>query len=292
MSRRTLNTIGIFILMAITAAVSIFAYIYFVGGNGEATEPLSAPTLDLSSPTPNIALTRVADLEATNEALSTALAEAIMETTAEATAEMTAEATTAMMEITPEATAAVQAAAAGTLYRIATDGSEVSFTLTEDLRGVPTTVVGTTDQVAGDIFVDFTTPSNSKIGVLRINARTLVTPEEFRNRAIRSQILESANDKYQFIEFTPTGITGLPDSVDKGSTINFKVTGDLKIREIVQSVTFDVSVTAADDTLTGSATTNVTREQFNLQIPNAPGVANVSNDVTLDIKFSAPIATE
>ena len=315
MSRRTLNIIGILILMGITAVVSIFAYIYFVGGSGDVTAQLTAPTLDLSTVTPNHLETQVAELQATNAALSTAVAgaakptiEATIAPTSESTSEVTAEATsTSMAEATSEATAevtvgaeaaaavqaaaAAQAAAAGTLYRIDTAGSQVSFTLTEDLRGVPNTVVGTTDQVAGDILVDFATPSNSKIGVIRINARTLVTDQEFRNRAIRSQVLESANDKYQFIEFTPTAITDMPDKVEMGSTIKFKVTGDLKIREIVQSVTFDVSVTPTADTLTGSATTQVTRDQFNLQIPNAPGVANVSNDVTLDIKFTAPKAT-
>jgi polyisoprenoid-binding protein YceI len=137
--------------------------------------------------------------------------------------------------------------------------------------------------------VDFAAPANSRMGVIRINARTLSTDSEFRNRAIRSEILESASEDYQFIEFTPTSITGLPDTVAVGSTVNFQVIGDLKIRDITQSVTFDVSVTAAEDKLEGSATTTVTREQFNLQIPNAPGVANVSDDVTLDIKFVAAV---
>lgn len=322
MSRRTLNIIGILILMGITAIISIFAYIYLVGGSGEPTAPLSAPTLDLSTATPNPLLTQIAELEATNAALSTAVAgNPSTEATSEPTVEKTAEATSAVVEATAEATtastaektaavsaemtaeataetnvaaaavqaaAAAQAAASSTLYRIDTNGSQVSFTLTEDLRGQPTTVVGTTDQVAGDILVDFATPTNSKIGTIRINARTLVTDQEFRNRAIRSNILQSAKDEYQFIDFTPTAITDLPDKVEVGSTIKFKVVGDLKIRDIVQSVTFDVSVTAGTDSLTGSATTTVTRDQFNLQIPNAPGVANVSNDVTLDIKFTAP----
>jgi polyisoprenoid-binding protein YceI len=329
MSRRTLNIIGILILMGITAVISIFAYIYLVGGSGEPTAPLSAPTLDRSTATPNPLLTQIAELEATNAALSTAVADkpsteatseptvekiaeassAVVEATAEATtavaeattaptaettaavsAEMTAEATaeTNAAAAAVQAAAAAQAAVSSTLYRIDTNGSQVSFTLTEDLRGQPTTVVGTTDQVAGDILVDFATPANSKIGTIRINARTLVTDQEFRNRAIRSNILQSSKDEYQFIDFTPTSITDLPDKVEVGSTIKFKVVGDLKIRDIVQSVTFDVSVTAGEDSLTGSATTTVTRDQYNLQIPNAPGVANVSNDVTLDIKFTAP----
>lgn len=310
MSRRSLNLIGIFILMGITAAVSIFAYISFVGGSGEASATLSAPTLDLSTATPNLLLTQIADLQATNAALSSALAVAIKPVieattvpTLEKTVEPTVEKTTAATVVptktlkpteaattapTIEATAEVQAATAGTLYRINTTGSEVSFTLTEDLRGAFTTVVGKTDQVAGDIFVDFTTSANSKMGVIRINARTLATDQSFRDRAIRGQILESADVQYEFIDFTPTSVKGLPDTVAMGSTIKFQVVGDLKIRDIVQSVTFDVSVTASADALMGSATTQVTRDQFNLQIPSVPGVANVSNEVTLDIKFTAP----
>ncbi len=310
MSKRALNIIGILILMGITAAISIFAYIYLVGGSGEATAPLSAPTLDLSTATPNAAQTQIADLEATNAALSTALAgaskpstDATVEATTAAIDPTVAPTTVPATETTPEATAAVDAAAAaqvaaaaqavagGTLYRIDTAGSKVSFTLTEELRGTPTTVVGITDQVAGDIFVDFANPANSKMGVIRINARTLETDQSFRNRAIRSEILQSAEDKYQFIDFTPTSITGLPDKVEVGSTIKFQVIGDLKIRDIVQSVTFDVSVTATADSVLGSATAKVTRTQFDLQIPNVPGVANVSDDVTLDIKFTAPKVT-
>jgi polyisoprenoid-binding protein YceI len=305
MSRRALNIIGILILMGITAIISIFAYIYLVGGSGEPTEPLTAPTLDRSTATPNALETQVAELQATNAALSTALA---AETTTEATSASNAEATTeATTDPTQEATAevtvgaeaaaavqavaAAQAAASATLYKIDTAGSQVSFTLTEELRGTPTTVVGTTDQVAGEILVDFATPANSKVGVIRINARTLLTDQESRNRALRSQILQSSQDQYQFIEFTPTAITGLPEKVEMGSTIKFQVVGDLKIRDIIKSVTFDVSVTATADSLTGSATTQVTRDMYNLQIPSAPGVANVSNDVTLDIKFTAPKAT-
>ena len=91
MSRRTLNIIGILILMGITAVISIFAYIYLVGGSGEPTAPLTAPTLDLSTATPNPLQTQIAELEATNAALSTALAGS--QSTAEATAEATASAT-------------------------------------------------------------------------------------------------------------------------------------------------------------------------------------------------------
>ena len=293
MSRRTLNIIAAIILLGIGAAIGVAGYIFTVGGSGEASQPISAPTLDPASITlPAVQTqaaqlaTQVAGLEATNAALVVAAASGGSDSIAEATTE-TMEATAEVTEATAEATVAPSAAAA-TLYQIVADESKVSFTLTEDLRGQPTTVIGTTKEVAGQIFVDFGAPANSKIGGIRINARTLATDQEFRNRAIRSNILESSKDEYEFIDFTPTAITGLPDKVEVGQEVSFQVVGDLKIRQIVQSVTFDVTVTAVSaDRLEGKATAAVTRDQYNLTIPNAPGVANVSNDVTLEIQFVA-----
>jgi len=284
MSRRNLNILGILILMGITSAISIFAYVYIIGGSGEPSGETTAPTL--SVPTPNLAETQVAVLSTQVAELSAANATLIagasapdeaVEPTVEATEEPTAE---PVAETT-------EAPAAAVLYRISQDESQVSFTLTEDLRGVPTTVVGTTDQIAGDIVVDFTTPANSQVGQIRINARTLVTDNEFRNRAIRGEILESSKDEYEFIEFTPTAVTGLPAAVTVGEPITFQLTGDLKIRNITQSVTFDVTATATEERLEGSATVVVTRTQYNLVIPSAPGVANVSEEVTLQIDFVA-----
>ncbi len=281
MSTRTVvSVIGVLLLMAASAAASIFIYVSVVGGSGEPSATLSAPTLDPATPTPDprdaqIARlsTQVAELSAANATLSAAPD------------------TVVTVEATPEATpesAAAPAAALTTLYRIVPENSEVRFILTEDLRGVPTTVVGVTDQVAGDVLVDFTTPANSRVGMIRINARTLATDNNFRNGAIRERILQSIQAEYEFIEFTPTAITGLPASVEVGQAVTFAITGDLKVRNIVRPVTFEATVTAtADDRLAGTARTTVQRADFNLTIPNVPGVANVSEEVQLEIDFVA-----
>src|SRR5262249_38439666 len=76
-------------------------------------------------------------------------------------------------------------------FEIDSSSSSVQFTLTEDLFGKPNTVVGKTNQVAGDILVDVNQPSNSKVGKIRINARTLATDSDMRDRTTRGQILGS-----------------------------------------------------------------------------------------------------
>ena len=127
---------------------------------------------------------------------------------------------------------------AAATYTISSAESAVSFTLQEELRGVDTTVVGSTDQVAGEILVDFNDPSASVLGDVVINARTLATDSSNRTRTVRGAILDT--DTFEFITFSPTSVDGLPTEATDSFT--FTVTGDLTIRDITQSVTFDVAV--------------------------------------------------
>ena len=61
------------------------------------------------------------------------------------------------------------------VFSIVQEESEVRFLIDEVLRGADFTVVGVTNQVAGDISVNAARPAESGIGLIRINARTLAT---------------------------------------------------------------------------------------------------------------------
>ncbi len=177
---------------------------------------------------------------------------------------------------------------AAVLYRIVPEESEVRFEIDEILRGAPTRVVGTTNQVAGDFIIDFTDLEASQLGTLRINVRTLRTPEERRDRAIRSRILESASDQYEFTTFEPVRLEGLPETLEMGQPAPFQIVGNLTIRDITREVTFDAEMTlVAPDRVEGTAVTTILRGDFELTIPNVPFVASVDEDVLLGITFVA-----
>lgn len=172
------------------------------------------------------------------------------------------------------------------IYQINQETSQVRFELDEDLRGERLTVVGTTGQVAGEIGVDLNDLSTAQVGTLQINARTLQTDNNFRNRAIQNEILDTG--AYEFIAFTPTAVTGLPGSAAVGEEISFTIEGDLTIRDITQPVIFDVTATAVSaDQLTGTASTVIARDDYGLTIPSVPNVANVEEEVELYIDFVA-----
>ena len=173
-----------------------------------------------------------------------------------------------------------------TIFEINGAESEVTFVLDEVLRGLPTIVTGNSRYVAGQIAINFANPQASQIGPITINARTLDTENEFRDNAIHNFILDT--EANEFITFTPTEIRGLPAQFVANESVAIEIVGELKIRDIAQPVIFEGTVMANGRTqLTGSATAQIERGAFQLQIPNAPGVANVSEKVSLAINFIA-----
>ncbi len=66
------------------------------------------------------------------------------------------------------------------------------------------------------------------------------------------------------------------------------MTGDLTIRTITRSVSFDVVIDEASQSgVVGTATAQVLREDFDLNIPSVPNVANVTEEVDLELFFVA-----
>lgn len=172
------------------------------------------------------------------------------------------------------------------IFEIVSDESEVRFLIDEVLRNEPVTVVGTTDQVAGEFAVDAADLSTAQMGPIVVNARTLATDNDFRNRAIKNKILST--DTYEFITFTPTDIVGLSGSGTIGESYDFQIVGDLTIRDVTQAVTFDASATALSDSqLEGNAAVTILYDDFGLTIPASQSVSAVADEVTLEIDFVA-----
>ncbi len=289
MSRSTRTVTGI-VIAVIVVVLLVVGYIYVSGGSGAPSATLSAPTLAIATATTvpataaPTATTVVVTQEATAAATSEATAAVTQAVSAVATSEATAEATAAAT-----AASAARAAQSGpVVFNIDSTQSKVSFILNEILNGRNNEVIGTTNQVAGQIAVDFTNPQNSQVGEIRIDVRTLATDSSMRDRVIRGQVLQSAQDQYEFVSFKPTALTGLPAALTLGQPVTFQITGDLTIRTVTKSVTFDATVTPdAQAKIAGTATATIQRGDFNLTIPNVPSVAGVDEAVKLQIDFVA-----
>ncbi|MFN2139093.1 MAG: YceI family protein [Candidatus Promineifilaceae bacterium] len=181
--------------------------------------------------------------------------------------------------------------AASQIYDLMSDSTEARFLIGEILRGDPTTVVGTTNQVSGQIALNPDNPSTAAVGPIQVDARTLVTDDGFRNRAIETRILLSR--VFQYVTFIPTTINGLPDGIEIGEPVQFQLEGDLTITEYTKPVVFDVTaVLVSESRIEGKAAATIQRSDFDLFIPSATGVAGVEEDVILEMDFAAESGSE
>jgi polyisoprenoid-binding protein YceI len=178
------------------------------------------------------------------------------------------------------------ASASAVRFQIVPGESTVRFELDEILRGQPNSVVGATDQIAGELALDLSVPADVQMGTVQINARALQTDSGMRDRQIENRILETG--AYEFISFTPTAVTGVPESVNVGDEVTFSIAGDLTIRDVTNPVTFTVvAVLESEGEISGTASAVIQRADYNLQIPNVPSVAEVEEEVELYIDFVA-----
>ena len=174
-------------------------------------------------------------------------------------------------------------------FVIESEESQATFTLNEVLRGEPQTVVGATSELAGQFVLDLEDLTQTQFSDFVVNARTFVTGSSNRDRAIRGPIiLNSATDEFEFITFSVKEALGLDGSAGLGDTLTFTLVGDLTIRDQTNEVEFEVTATLVDaSTVDGTATADVLRSDFGIGIPNVPSVADVTDEVTLQLEFVA-----
>src|SRR6185436_8821458 len=100
------------------------------------------------------------------------------------------------IQAAPVAGTAGAAASTGRVFQIDQSASKAEFVINEILRGSPKTVVGTTNQVAGQISADLKDLDAAQVGQITINARTLTTDADGRNRMLQNQILQTDQHEY------------------------------------------------------------------------------------------------
>jgi len=176
------------------------------------------------------------------------------------------------------------------VFDVVSENSLALFIIEEVLRGDANTVVGRTDQIDGSLAIEFQT-GQVDIGPVEINLRSIRTDDELRDRTIRSRILNSNRDEYEFATFHPTEVTGTPDGVAAGDTLSLAITGDLRIRGVIREVTFamDLNVHTYDQ-IQGIAYTEISRADFGIVVPYVGGnsiVSQVNDTVELRMEFVA-----
>ena len=176
-------------------------------------------------------------------------------------------------------------------FRIEQEESEVRYIIREVQGMMPNTVIGVTDQVAGEFTINPSEPDELEVSTIMINARTFQTDEELRDRAVQNRILYT--DTYEYITFEPDEYDGLPEHGLVGESYDFQMTGKLTLLDETNEVTWDVTVEVISaERLEGTAQTTVRYGEWGVSVPEMPFIASVDDTVRLELDFVAAAVEE
>lgn len=173
-------------------------------------------------------------------------------------------------------------------YVIVPERSKVSYSVGEvffNENNRFNLAVGITQQVNGEVYLDFGAPDKSSIGVITVDISTFTSDSGRRDNAIRTRWLES--QRYPIATFTPKSVTGIPAAYQDGSEVELQVSGDLTVREVSQPVTFVVKAKLNGEELTGSANTEILMSNFGFSPPDIAGMLKAEDKVVIDFEFVA-----
>lgn len=145
--------------------------------------------------------------------------------------------------------------------------------------------VGSTDQVSGQLTLDFSGAPQITSGEFQVDISTLQSDQNRRDNRIRTEWLQSAT--FPVATFKATGLQNAPASYTEGEEVTFQLAGDLTIREITQPVVFDVKATLQGDTITGTATTAFLMSQFGVDPPSMGNLFTVGDNTVVTLTLVA-----
>lgn len=160
--------------------------------------------------------------------------------------------------------------------------SEARYRVREQLAGVnfPSDAIGATKDITGTIvgMMDGTILPQSKF---RVNLTTLKSNDDRRDNFLRQSVLNTRN--FPYAQFVPKQVKGLPLPPPTSGDVKFQVTGDLTIRDVTKSVTWDVIGKVDNNQGTGTATTSFNFAYFNLNQPRVPLVLSIEDNIKLEV---------
>jgi len=186
----------------------------------------------------------------------------------------------------PPTTAPTQAASASgdTVKLVMVPGkNEARYRVREQLANVnlPSDAIGATKEVTGTIVGKLDGTIVSAQSKFRVDLRTLKSDRDQRDNFLRRNVLET--DKYPYAEFVPLEAPGLPLKLPADGKVEFKLVGDLTIRDVTKRVTWDAKGTVTGDEASGTATTRFNFAYFNLTRPSVPVVLSIEDNIILEL---------
>lgn len=168
-------------------------------------------------------------------------------------------------------------------FVVAPEGNEARYRVREQLAGLslPNDAVGVTSAVSGTIVVDAASGrvlANASRIVVELGG--LTSDQNRRDNYVRRRTLET--EQHPTAILAPTELRGLPWPLPATGTVTFQLIGNLTVKEVTRSTTWDVTLDLSGTTVTGTATTSFTFADFAMTKPRVAAVLSVDDTIRLE----------
>lgn len=146
--------------------------------------------------------------------------------------------------------------------------------------------IGSTQEIAGQLQLnldDLSAPIGENRFTVQVN--TLASDQSLRDGWLREN--GPRFNSFPVAEFVATGVEGAPASYTEGEEVQFKLPGNLTVRDITKPVTFDITAKLQDGTIEGVATARLLMSGFGIEPPSFLNTLTVADEFGLEIEITA-----
>lgn len=164
--------------------------------------------------------------------------------------------------------------------------TEARYRVREQLanRNLPNDAVGVTTAVTGKLVMETDGTIVQDESKFVVDLSSLRSDSDRRDNFIRNNTLQTG--RYPTAEFVPTEVRNLPTPLPTSGDVTFQLVGDLTLRDVTRSVTWDVEARIEGNSLVGSATTQIRFDEFGMEPPRAPILLSVEDTIQLELDFN------
>ena len=146
-------------------------------------------------------------------------------------------------------------------------------------------IVGTTPGVSGEIQLNLDGAEPVESAQFSVDMAGLKTDQDRRDNWLKDNAIETS--RFPAATFTATSVTGLPESITEGEEISFQLVGDLTVRDVTKSVTFEVTAVLTGDTLKGTAVLPLKISDFGIAPPDFANTLKVADEFRIEVVLTA-----
>jgi hypothetical protein len=167
-------------------------------------------------------------------------------------------------------------------FEILPQESRIRIVLKADEDGRQVIAGGEASELRGQFTVDYDHPSASRFDLFVVDLGKLTADSSGLGVGIWEQWLETAQQLLATFQVTET--RGVPSHLKMGQPIHIQLVGEMRVKGVVKTITWDATVTFEAHRASGTATTSILMADLDLPPSGTTGIffAARSAVVTLD----------